>query len=87
MYVEQVLFPRTTRREAPMQREALPRGCARRAPRAAEVTTSHTRLAQMVADTIFDRRELGLRCMIYAMRPFSNLNTHLSFIPPFTTNC
>ena len=24
------------------------------------LTTSHTRLAQMVADTIFDRRELGL---------------------------
>ena len=28
--LEQVLFLRTTRREAPMQREALPRGCARR---------------------------------------------------------
>ena len=25
------------------------------------LTTSHTRLAQMVADTIFDRRELGLK--------------------------
>ena len=25
------------------------------------ITTSHTRLAQMVADTIFDRRELGLQ--------------------------
>ena len=73
--VGQVLFPRTTRREAPMQREALPRGCARCfAPRA----TSHTRLAQMVADTIFDRRELGLlQCYNMIITKLAGLHVYI----------
>ena len=42
--LEQTLFPRTRRREALLRGEA----------------TSHTRQAQTVADTIFDRPERGL---------------------------
>ena len=48
-------------RSAYAARSAAPRlRAARSAARSRGLTTSHTRLAQMVADTIFDRRELGL---------------------------
>ena len=54
--LEQALFPRTQRCRAPQQRKALLRGGAE-AP-------SHTRLAQTVADMIFDHPELGLELVI-----------------------